>query len=169
VLLLPAPTIDPVAAAVAAVIAAQLMETPAYLQRRLGLPVGQDIFDEAGSILRAPAAVRRLAGWCGHGIVAVAIVLLYATFFAAVARNDHLAVWGLFAGAVHGLLGGVVVGAFPDLHPRMPNPVPAPGVFYRHYGRRDVVTFVLGHLAFGVLAGVLYGLLHEGLPPAAAW
>jgi hypothetical protein len=166
---LPAPTVDPVAAAVAAVIAAQLMETPAYLQRRLGLPVGQDIFDEAGSILRAPAGVRRLVGWCGHAVVAVVIVLLYATFFAAVARNDHLAVWGLFTGAVHGLLGGLVVGAFPDLHPRMPNPVPAPGVFYRHYGRRDVVTFVLGHLAFGLLAGVLYALLHEGLPPAAAW
>jgi hypothetical protein len=166
---MPAPTIDPVAAAVAALVAAQLMEAPAYLQRALGLPVGQDIFDEAGSILRAPVRVRRQAGWCGHGALAVAIVLLYATFFAAVARNDHLALWGLFAGAVHGLLGGVVVGAFPDLHPRMPDPVPAPGVFYRHYGRREVVTFLLGHLGFGVLAGVLYALLHESLSPAAAW
>ncbi len=166
---MPAPTIDPVAAAVAALIAAQLMETPVYLQRAMGLPVRQDVFDEAGSILRAPARVRRLVGWAGHATLAVAIVLLYATFFAAVARNDHLAVWGLFAGAVHGLLGGVVVGAWPDLHPRMPDPVPAPGVFCRHYGRRDVVTFVLGHLAFGVLAGVLYALLHAGLRPAAAW
>ncbi len=166
---MPAPTIDPVAAAVAAVIAAQLMEAPAYLQRVLGRPVYQDIFDEGGSILRAPAGVRRLVGWCGHTMLAVAVVLLYATFFAAVARNDHLALWGLFAGAVHGLLGGVVVGAFPDLHPRMPDPMPAPGVFYRHYGRRDVVTFLVGHLGFGVLAGVLYPLLHTGLPPTAAW
>jgi hypothetical protein len=70
---------------------------------------------------------------------------------------------------VHGLLGGVVVGAFPDLHPRMPDPVPAPGVMYRHYGRRDVVTFLLGHLAFGVLSGVLYALLHADLPSSAAW
>jgi hypothetical protein len=51
---------------------------------------------------------------------------------------------GPVAGAVHGLLGGVVVGAFVDLHPRMPHEVPAPGVFYRHYGRRDVLTFVAG-------------------------
>jgi hypothetical protein len=166
---MPAPVIDPVAAAVAAVVAAQLMETPAYLQRAFGLPVRQDIFDESGSILRAPARVRRLVGWCGHATLAVAIVLLYATFFAAVARNDHLAAWGLFTGAVHGLLGGVVVGAWPDLHPRMPGPVPAPGVFYRHYGRRDVVTFVLGHLGFGVLSGVLYALLHADLAPSAAW
>lgn len=92
----------------------------------------------------------------------------YAAFFAAVARNDHLALWGLFAGAVHGLLGGVVLGAFVDLHPRMPDDVPAPGVFYRHYGRRDVVTFVAGQLWFGVFAAVMYALLHDDLPAAAA-
>jgi hypothetical protein len=44
---------DPSAAAVAAVVAAQLMQVPAYLQRRLRLPVRQDILDEGGSILRA--------------------------------------------------------------------------------------------------------------------
>jgi hypothetical protein len=128
----PASTVDPVAAAVAAVVAAQLMEVPAYAQRRLGLSVQQDIFDEGGSILRVPSSWRRAAGWVGHSALAVAIVLLYAAFFASVARNDHLALWGLFAGAVHGVLGGVVVGAFVDLHPRMPHEVPAPGVFYRH-------------------------------------
>jgi len=163
-----APTIDPLAAVIAAVVAAQLMEAPAYLQRRLGLPVRQDIFHEAGSILRASPPWRRAAGWVGHAALAIAIVLLYAAFFAAVARNDHLALWGLFAGAVHGLLGGVVVGAFVDLHPRMPDEVPAPGVFYRHYGRRDVLTFVAGHLWFGVLAGAMYALLHDDLPAAAA-
>jgi uncharacterized membrane protein YagU involved in acid resistance len=152
---MPTPMIDPVAATVAAVVAAQLMEAPAYLQRALGMPVRQDIFDEGGWILRAPARWRRLAGWLGHAALAIAIVLLFATFFAAVARNDHLAGWGIFTGAVHGLLGGLVVGALVDLHPRMPEPVPAPGVFYRHYGRRDVVTFVAGHLWFGFAGGAV--------------
>jgi hypothetical protein len=164
----PTSTIDPLAAAVAAVVAAQLMEVPAYLQRRLGLPVRQDIFDEGGSILRVSPPWRRPAGWLGHAALAIAIVLLYAAFFAAVARNDHLALWGLFAGVVHGLLGGVVVGAFEDLHPRMPHEVPAPGVFYRHYGRRDVLTFVAGHLWFGAMAAVMYALLHNDLSAAAA-
>jgi hypothetical protein len=101
--------------------------------------------------------------------LAIAIVLLFATFFAAVAGNDHLAWWGVFAGVVHGLLGGLVVGAFGDLHPRMPDPVSAPGVFYRHYGRRDVITFVVGHLWFGFVASVLYALLHAELPSSAAF
>jgi hypothetical protein len=83
--------IDPVAATVAAVVAAQLMEAPAYLQRALGMRVRQDIFDEGGSILRAPERWRGLAGWVGHAALAIAIVLLFATFFAAVAGNDHLA------------------------------------------------------------------------------
>ena len=165
---MPDPSIDPVAAAVAAVVAAQVMEMPAYAQRAMRLGVRQDVFSEGGAILRAPARYRRLAGWAGHAALAVAIVLLYATFFAAVAGNDHLALWGVFTGAVHAVLGGIVVGAWVDLHPEMPHGVEAPGVFYRHYGRRDVLTFLSGHLVFGALAGALYALLHGGLPPTAA-
>ncbi len=162
-------TIDPVAAAIAAVVAAQLMEVPAYLQRALGLPVHQDIFEEGGCILRAPPRWRRLAGWAGHAALAIGIVLLFATFFAAVSRNDHMAWWGILLGGIHGLLGGLVVGAFVDLHPGMPHDVPAPGVFYRHYGRRDVTTFITGHLGFGFLVGVGYAVLHADLPPSAAF
>jgi hypothetical protein len=161
-------SIDPTAAAVAGLVAGQLMEAPTYLQRAAGINLRQDIFAEGGAILRAPARYRRPVGWVGHAVLAVAIVLLYATFFQAVAHNDHLAWWGLLAGAVHGLLGGIVVGAWPDLHPDMPDRVPPPGVFYRHYGWPDVGQFIVGHLWFGVAAGVLYALLHAGLPPGAA-
>lgn len=41
-------------------------------------------------------------------------------------------------------------------------------MFYRHYGRHDVVEFVIGHLWFGLAAGVLYSLLHANLPFSAA-
>ncbi|WP_219418654.1 hypothetical protein [Pseudonocardia nigra] len=156
------------AAAVAGLVAGQLMEAPTYLQRSAVLAVKQDIFDEAGAILRAPQRHRRIVGWAGHSVLAVAIVQLYAAFFAAVAHNDHLAWWGIVAGAIHGLLGGIVVGSWPDLHPEIPRATPPPGVFYRHYGSRDVTTFVVGHLWFGAVAGTLYALLHADLPPTAA-
>jgi hypothetical protein len=32
----------------------------------------------------------------------------------------------------------------------------------------DVLTFILGHLWFGLVAGLLYALLHSGLSPSAA-
>jgi hypothetical protein len=41
-------------------------------------------------------------------------------------------------------------------------------VFYRHYGRRDVVTFCVGHLIFGVVAGTVYAGLHVDLSASAA-
>ena len=160
--------LDPLAAAAAGVLAAQVMEVPAYVQRAAGAGVRQDIFAEGGAILRAPERYRRLVGWIGHALLAVAIVLMYAMLFEAVAGNDHLAWWGVLAGAVHGALGGLVVGAWADLHPAIPEKVPPPGVFYRHYGRRDVLTFCLGHLVFGAVAGTAYAVLHPGLPLAAA-
>lgn len=46
-----------------------------------------------------------------------------------VAHNAHLALWELFAGAVHGLLGGVVVGAGPNLHPQILQEIAPPGGF----------------------------------------
>jgi peptidoglycan/LPS O-acetylase OafA/YrhL len=161
-------SIDPTAAAVAGLVAGQLMEAPTYLQRAAGINLRQDIFAEGGAILRAPARYRRPVGWAGHAGLAVAIVLLYATFFQAVAHNDHLAWWGLLAGAVHGLLGGVVVGAWPDLHPDIPDRVPPPRRVLpplrpaRRRRVRDRAPVVRpGH-------GALYALLHAGLPPDAA-
>jgi hypothetical protein len=102
----------------------------------------------------------------GHSALAIAIVLLYACFFVAVARNDHLAVWGVFAGGVHGLLGGVVVGAFVDLHPRMPHAVAAPASStpLRGKGRRDGSRRAP---VVGLVLGTLYALLHDRLSPAA--
>lgn len=157
---------DPVAAAVAGMVAAQCMEIPAYSQRALGLGVRQDVFAENGAIVRAPQWCRRPVGWLIHAVAAMLIVLLYSTFFAAVG-NDHLLWWGLVAGAVHGALGGLVIGAWSDLHPDIPQRLPAPGVFYRHWGRRDAVTFCGGHLIFGAVAGTTYAVLHSGLTVAA--
>ncbi|MFE0927903.1 hypothetical protein ACFW4O_36165 [Streptomyces mutabilis] len=160
--------LDPLAAAITGVLAAQVMEVPAYLQRAAGAAVHQNIFAEAGAILRIPPPYQRLAGWAGHALLAVAIMFMYTMSFATVADNDHLLWWGLLAGAIHGALGGVVVGAWPDLHPQIPGHLEEPGVFYRHYGHRDVVTFWGGHLLFGLVSGTCYPALHRGLPFGAA-
>ena len=58
--------IDPVAATVAGVLAAQCMEVPGYVQRALGMRVLQDVFAENGAIVRAPVRYRRVVGWLVH-------------------------------------------------------------------------------------------------------
>lgn len=99
-------------------------------------------------------------------MLAVAILLLYATFFAAVAHNDHLALWGVFTGAVHGMLGGVIAGpgrtwirACLTLSQRLESSTGC--------GRRDVVTFG-GTGSSSAVAAPRARARHQRLPVRAA-
>jgi hypothetical protein len=158
--------VEPLSAAVAGVLAAQVMETPAYLQKALHLPLRQDVFAEAGILLGVRRRGRRLVGYLGHATLAALIACAYAAFFQLVGE-DLLLVWGAVGGLVHFLVGGAVVGAvFPVVDEQVARP--HPGFAYRHYGRRDVATFLVGHLVFGALVGLLYPLLHPSLGLAAA-
>lgn len=147
------------AAAVAGVFAAQVMELPAYTQRALGLPVRQDIFVETGAILRAPERFRSLVGWLGHACTAAFIAMGYAGFFAAVSAQPPNLWWGLLAGTIHFAAGAMVIAAYPLVHPDVPKRLPSPGFSYRRWGRRDVITFLLGHLLYGALVAALYRAL----------
>jgi hypothetical protein len=160
--------VDLMSAAVAGVVAAQVMEMPAYVQRARGRPLRQDVFTEGGVLLRAPAPRRRIVGYLGHIALAVLISLFYAAFFLAVG-DDHLLAWGALGGLVHFAVGGLVVGAvFPmtDSEVGMRG-LRSPGFAYRCYGRRDVTTFFAGHITFGCLLGLLYPVLHPVLSVGA--
>lgn len=158
---------EPVSAAVAGVIAAQVMETPAYLQKALHLPLRQDVFAEAGRLLGARGRATRVVGYLGHATLAALIGCAYAGFFQLVGE-DRLLAWGAVGGLVHFLIGGAVVGAvFPVVDGHVVRP--HPGFAYRHYGRRDVTTFLAGHLTFGTLLGLLYPALHPALELHTAW
>ena len=136
--------------------AAQPVEAPVYLKRAAGLGVHQDVFAEGGTLLRAPARIRRLVGWLGHGLLAAVIAWHYAAFFDVVGAQERLWLWGVLGGASHAV-GGIVVGVFPTIEPSA-TPAGSHGVFYRNYGRLDVLTFLSGHVLFGALVGALYAL-----------
>lgn len=119
--------------------------------------------------MRAHGFVQCPVGYLGHAAFSAVIAGLYAAFFTALNARDHLVAWGLVGALVHFTIGGLVVGAFARLHPQMPQHVPAPGVFYRRFGRRDVLTFLGGHLVFGAAVGLLYALLHPHVGLAAAF
>jgi hypothetical protein len=172
--------VDVTSAVVAGVALAQAMETPAYLQKALQLPLRQDVFAEGGILLGARRSVTRLVGYVGHAVLAATIACVYAVFFH-VLGEERLLAWGLVGGLIHFLIGGAVVAAVfpvlreptaqPDLHgvSRGWLSGPHPGFAYRRYGRRDVLTFLGGHLTFGGLLGITYPALHPALTVAAAW
>ena len=70
---------------------------------------------------------------------------------------------------MHFVVGGLVVGAiFPVVEPLPGLVASTPGFAYARYGRRDVDTFLGGHLAFGMLVGLLYAVFHPVVGLAAA-
>lgn len=137
------------------------MEMPAYVQKVAGLDVKQDILRTGGTLFGVHGPAGYLLGAVGHAGFSVAIALAYAGFFAVVDAADALWAWGLAGGLVHYGVAGVVIGLLPAVHPQMPERVRVPGAFYKDYGRRDVLTFLVGHLIFGGLVGVLYALIHS--------
>jgi hypothetical protein len=158
-------TVDVSAAAVAGLIAGLLMEVPAYWQRALRRPLRQDVFAEGGQLLGVVGRAQRPVGYLGHATLSVLIALLYAAFFRAVGAVENLMAWGALGALVHFTVGGLVVAAaFPVIDP----PSAAAGLrrvgfAYTGYGRRDAMTFLAGHLSFGLLLGVLYPALHPAL------
>ncbi|PLS81492.1 hypothetical protein CYG49_01930 [Candidatus Saccharibacteria bacterium] len=143
-------------AILAGFIAGALMEGPVYMQKALGLPVKQNIFRTWGqNLLGVKGDSGYIAGIMFHQVVAVIAAILYALFFQAVGATDNFWLWGLIGGLIHYAIATTVVAKLPSLDPAT-GVIGAQGVGYKNYGLLDVVTFMSGHLMFGLLTGVLY-------------
>lgn len=58
------------------------------------------------------------------------------------------------------------MGMMPMMHPRMPNPVMAPGAFLFNLGTMDVIAEFMLHMIFGAVVGAMYGpVVHGQLAP----
>ncbi len=155
-----------VPAIIAGLIAGALMEGPVYMQKAIGLPVKQNIFRTWGqNLLRVKGGAGYIAGILFHEGVAVFAAILYALFFQLVGADDNLWIWGLLGGLIHYAIAGPVVAIIPSLDPAT-GAVGAQGFAYKNYGALDVATSAVGHLMFGLLTGVIYGLLHSAGPSA---
>ncbi|MDP9445150.1 MAG: hypothetical protein M3P83_12690 [Actinomycetota bacterium] len=148
-------------AVLAGLIAGAIMEGPVYLQKALGLPVKQNIFRTWGNMfgLRGPGGY--LVGMVFHELLAAVIAIGYAVFFRLIGVDGSLWLWGLIGALVHYTLAGPVVKVIPSIDPDT-GEVRKQGFAYRNYGALDVGTSFVGHLAFGLLTGIFYGLFHSG-------
>ncbi len=153
-------------AVLAGLIVGAIMEGPVYMQKALGLDLKQNIFRTWGRMMGLHGGAGHLAGFLFHQALAAAIALLYAGFFRALGATDHLWLWGLLGAAIHYLIAGLVVRALPSVDPNVPGRVGEQGAYYKNYGPLDMATFLMGHLSFGLLVGVLYALFTRGLAAA---
>lgn len=152
-------------AVLAGLIAGAIMEGPVYMQKALGLNVKQNIFRTWGRMLGLHGG-QYFAGFLFHQVLSAVIAVLYAAFFSAIGVTDHFWLWGLLGAAVHYLIAGVVVGALPSVDPDEPRLVGEQGVYYKNYGALDMATFLMGHMSFGLLVGILYGYFTGGINAA---
>ncbi len=82
-------------------------------------------------------------------------------FFRLIGVEGDLWLWGLLGALIHYTLASLVVAVISSLNAET-GQLREQGFAYKNYGALDVVTSLIGHLAFGVLTGVLYGYFHSG-------
>ncbi len=86
--------------------------------------------------------------------------LLYALFFDLIGVEGNLWLWGLVGALIHLAIAGPVVAVIPSTDPAT-GVAGGQGLAYKNYGALDVATTLVRHLAFGLSAAILYGLLQS--------
>lgn len=157
--------LDLPAAVVAGALGATVMMTTRVLMK-LAVPLRMDVIRIWGTLLGFHGPSARAVGVVVHVVVSVVIAVLYALGFDLLGADDALWAWGLFGGLIHWAIAGVMMVVLPVAHPEMPEEREAPGAFIRHFGRPDIIGFLVGHLAFGAAVGILYAWLGTGLDHA---
>jgi hypothetical protein len=105
--------------------------------------------------LRGPAGYA--SGLMMHGVSSAAFGVLHAAVFASADIDDAVLAWGIAFGAVHALATGMALGMMPAVHPEIrAGRLAAPGPFALSLGAPTALGFLVLHLVFGGLVGILY-------------
>ncbi|MDP9314025.1 MAG: hypothetical protein M3R24_24630, partial [Chloroflexota bacterium] len=102
----------------------------------------------------------QMLGMVIHLIGSGAIAVIFAWFYQRLGARNHFWAWGLLGGAILWLIAGVFMGIMPAIHAEIPEQRHGPGAFLIDYGTHEVIVFLIGHLMFGLVVGILYPLLH---------
>lgn len=95
-----------------------------------------------------------LAGLGVHLSFGVLFALVYGSILQAARRGGAAA--GAALGLAHALVSGATLPVLMSLHPLVAaGPLVNPGLFARNLGLREVAVFLLAHLLYGAVAGVL--------------
>jgi hypothetical protein len=133
-----------------------------------------------GAMFSGDRSTAKGIGEMMHLVVFSALIIgsVYAALFAWLDVSEGNAWWvGALLGVVHGLIAGMVMAMMPAMHPRMPGGVETsaaqaadgtaggtlllkpPGLFAKNYGAATPAGVVMVHVAYGLVVGLVYGLL----------
>ena len=118
-----------------------------------------NLFFLLGSMVFRQGAIVYIAGAMVHGVLSIVFGLLHVALYQAFGLEASLAAWGLLFGFGHYLIVGMALGMMPVMHPRIrAGDLQAPGFYALGYPKATAVGFLMLHLVYGLLVGVLYGV-----------
>jgi hypothetical protein len=148
-----------VAAIVAGLVGTGMMTVLMGMAPQMGMPK-MDIVGLLGSMFGAPA--NRSLGLALHLMMGAIFGIVYALLFPAL--GGSIILLGLFFGIAQWLIVGLAMGMIPTLHAGIRSgQVSAPGVYMMSTG--GMMSFMgglLGHAVFGLVVGIIYGVLAGG-------
>jgi len=117
-----------------------------------------NLFMLLGSMMLPVGATAFVVGAMVHVMMSIVFGLVHGAVFAVADINSAEAAWGLLFGAVHWVMAGMALAMLPLVHPRIRSgELPSPGPFALHYPPMTAMGFLVLHLLFGVLIGIIYG------------
>lgn len=151
---------DIAAAVGAGVLAGTVMAVPMYMGRAM-MPaqMRMDLFLLLGTMMtpRIDRAAAYVMGAMMHAGASILFAFAHVGVFVVADIDSDFAVWGLLFGAGHWLVSGMAMGMMPMMHPLVrDHELENPGPFAMSMGAMTAMGFLMLHLLFGVVVGVLY-------------
>ncbi|MEX2547165.1 MAG: hypothetical protein WD830_05180 [Chloroflexota bacterium] len=150
----------------AGIVAGAVMTAMVLMMKVANVGLQMDMHRTWGAMLRMYGTSGWLVGLAVHFALSGIVGVLYAIGFAILGVSDGLWLWGLVGGLIHWAIAGMFMGMIHAMHPEIPEREPDPGAFMLKFGMPDIPAFLMGHLAYGVVFGIVYAALTIGLDAA---
>ena len=146
------------AAIAAGVVATVVMTAMLYMgMAMLPRQMPMNILYMLGTMMSRNTMMAYVAGTMMHAMMGIAFALVHAAAFKGLDLTSALVAWGVLFGFVHYLIVGMGMGMIGTMHPLMrTGQMPAPGLFVSNLPRMTVMGFLMVHLVYGLVVGVLY-------------
>jgi hypothetical protein len=110
-----------------------------------------------GTMVTVSKAPAYIVGGTMHAMIGIVFALIYAGVYTGLGIESGLVGWGLLFGLVHWLVVGMGIGVVGTMHPMMRRgTMQAPGFFVKNHPLMTVMGFLMLHLIYGLLVGLLY-------------
>ena len=117
-----------------------------------------NLFMMLGTMMLPVGTAAFVMGAMVHLVNSVIFGLIHGALYAAFDIDSAEWAWGLLFGLVHWAGVGMALGMMPLMHPRVRSgEIDAPGFYALNFPPMTAMGFLMLHLVFGVLVGVLYG------------